>query len=88
MSAIVQEAYSYKLLAASAQVKASDGLLGGFFCTTAGTIKVWDSASAAGAVMIDTTAVVAGVFYPMPFAFINGCYITLAGGATGTAAFL
>lgn len=87
MSNMVQESWSYKPLVASGQVAARDGQLGGFLCSTAGTVTVYDNAAATGNVMVANMPVTAGVYHPMPFSFTTGCYFVLAGGATGTVAF-
>jgi hypothetical protein len=87
--AVVQETFSYKPLTASGVLLGSSGgALGGFLCTVAGTVKITEGQSGAGATIVDTLAVTAGTFYPMPFATPTGAYATLAGGAQGTFAVL
>lgn len=84
---IVQEQYGALALAASGIIlPASGGELGGFLCTTTGTVKLSYGADGSGATIVDTVAVTAGVFLPMPFSFGAGqpVYATLAAGAKGT----
>lgn len=83
----VRENYVPSILAAnsSTQVRSGAGELGGFLCTTAGTITVYDGIGASGKI-IDTMAVTAGVFHSMPFGFGTGLYVVLAGGGAGTMA--
>lgn len=83
----VQEVFGYKQMAVSGVLlSTAGGRLGGFLCTTAGTVKISEGIAGAGATVVDTTAVAAGTFLPMPFGFPPGTavYATLAGGATGT----
>jgi hypothetical protein len=76
---------NYKTLAASGQVKATDGELVGILVSTstALTLKVWDSLSATGTAIVETTGTLsAGAYIPMPANFGTGCYVTIGG--TGT----
>lgn len=60
--------------------------LGGFLCTTAGSITVYDAATATGTPIVATMAVTAGVFHPLPFACAVGATVVCSGGAAGTVA--
>lgn len=83
----VMESYGAKPMAASGQLLGlKGGNIGGFLCTVAGSVKLDASQDGSGAVIVNTIPVVAGTFYPMPFAFGTGAgvYATLAGGAQGT----
>lgn len=69
-------------LVASGQVMAGAGGLMGIFVSQASaapTIKVWDSLTAAGAVLVNTFTPIAGTFYPMPFFFSVGLFVTISG---------
>lgn len=71
-----------KNLSASAQIKASDGAMLGIFVASASatpTIKVWDSTTGSGAILVNTFTPVAATWYNMPFAFANGLFITISG---------
>lgn len=78
-----QAGYNYKSMSASGLLKSGDGVLVGFTIAsgTAVTIKVWDNTSAAGTVILDTTAALtpAGQFISVPANFGTGCYVTLGG---------
>ncbi len=71
----------YVNLAASALVKTGEGFMVGIFVasSSSGTIKVWDNTSAATTVLVNTFSAIAGTWYPIPFRFKTGCYVTLAG---------
>lgn len=76
--------YKYTNLTASAPVTpVTEGRkLGGVFCasSTAGTLKIWDSATAAsGPVIVNTFTLVAGTYYPLPAIAKNGLYLTIGG---------
>lgn len=72
---------SYINLSASALVKTGEGTLCGIFVasSTSGTIKLWNSLTAAAPVLVNTFSAVAGTWYPLPFKFSTGLYVTLAG---------
>lgn len=61
------------------------GTIGGYWCTTSGSIKLTQNTSG-GATIVDTVAVTAGTFYPIPLAVPPGMgvYLTQTGGAAGT----
>ena len=68
----------------SFQVKNTDGALIGIMISsaTSGTIKAWDSLTATGTVLFDTTAAVtltAPHYLPVNMTFATGCFITLGG---------
>lgn len=80
---IIQESYMPKVMTTSgAVVGGRGGLLGGFLCTTSGTLQLRDG-DASGTVIVPSVAVSAGVYYPMPFGFSTGLYAELTG-AQGT----
>lgn len=69
-------------ITASTLIKTGPGFLSGIFVASASntpTIKVWDNTSAATTVLVNTFTPVAGTWYPLPFAFETGCYITISG---------
>lgn len=83
----VQEVFSPKPLAASAAIIGLDGgSIGGFLCTTSGTVSLNLGIDGSGTLIVDAVPVTAGVFLPMPFTIPPGVgmYATLAGGAEGT----
>lgn len=78
---------NFKTLAASGQVKATDGELVGILVgtSTALTLKIWDSLSATGTVILETTGSLAvGAYLPIPASFGTGCYVTIGGSGTFT----
>lgn len=85
----VEESYGYVQFAADADGLVigltNGGSIGGFLCQTSGTIKL-NKDTSGGATIVDTLAVTAGIFYPIPLAVppAMGVYATLAGGAAGT----
>ena len=91
MSSPVQESYQPLPLTASGPViPITGGAIGGFLCTTAGSVKLSYRIDGSGATIVDTVAVTAGTFLPMPFLFAPGTpvYATLTGGCKGTFAIL
>lgn len=84
MAVPVQECFGYKQMSDSGALLGSGGgALAGFLCTTSGTLKLTVT-DGAGATIVDTCTVTAGVFLPLPFTFTHAVYATLAGGAVGT----
>ena len=71
----------YVNISASALVKTGEGVLSGIFVasSSSGTIKLWDNTSAATTVLVNTTSVIGGTWYPLPFRFKTGLYVTIAG---------
>ena len=87
MAGITYEAYTAVPLAASGLAKSGSGILGGILVgtSTALTIKVWDSLTATGTVILETTAALtAGQFIRIPAAFATGCFVTVGGVGTFT----
>ena len=76
-------------LSASALVKTGPGFLSGIFVasSTDGTIKIWNALTATTPVLVNEFAATAGTWYPLPFAFETGCYITLGGTIDCTVSF-
>lgn len=62
-------------------VKTGDGDLVGIFVasSSSGTIKLWNNTAASGAVLVNTFNATAGTWYPLPFSFTAGLYITVGG---------
>lgn len=58
--------------------------IGGFLCTTDGTMKVALGVAGDGADIVKAFAVLAGIFYPIPYSPGAACALVLSGGATGT----
>lgn len=72
----------------SVAAKNGQGTLLGIFVASASatpTIKVWNSLSASGAVIVNTFTPIAGTFYPLPFSFDVGCFIEIGGTVDATA---
>lgn len=65
---LVNESYSPVAVAAGATVTFTANRVGGFLCTTSGTITVKDGA---GNTVVNALAVTAGVFHPIPFILNN-----------------
>jgi len=87
MAGITFEAFSAIPLNATGAAKVGAGYMGGILVSTSTslTIKVWDSLSAAGTVIVETTAALsAGQFLRIPAAFGTGCFITIGGSGTFT----
>ena len=82
MSSNVREIWSPKLMTASGCVVQENGALGGFFCTTGGTVQITRGVIAGGADMVPSFTAVAGTYYPLPFICNTGAYAVL--GASGT----
>ena len=67
---------------ASALIKTGPGFLAGIFVASASavpTIELWDNTSAASTVLVNTFTPTAGTWYPLPFAFETGLYLTISG---------
>lgn len=82
MGTEVQGGIAYKNLSASAEVKATTGVLTGIFVASASsspTIKVWDNTAASGSVLVNTFTPVAGTWYPLPFPFNKALYVEIGG---------
>jgi hypothetical protein len=82
----IQERYTPYPVAANATVEIAGSALGGFLCTTAGTITVVRNASGGNPQLTILTAhpVSAGIYYPLPFYLgTQGGTFTAAGGASG-----
>lgn len=79
---IVNEVFSYKNISASTLIRTGAGRLAGIFVASASatpTIKVWDQTTAATPIVVNTFTPLAGSFYPMPCALVNGLFITIGG---------
>lgn len=82
MSSSVSEAGTPVNLTASAQISNAAGDLLGIWVSSASatpTIKVWNNAAATGDVIANTFTPLAGSFYPMPFQFNKGLFVTISG---------
>lgn len=80
---------SYSNQTASALIKTGNGFICGIFVASGSspTIKLWDSLSAAGTVIINTTSLNIG-WNPCPFCFTQGLYATLGGTVDCTFSFV
>lgn len=82
MSTPVVESGNYKNITESTLIRTGSGQLLGIFVASASstpTIKVWDNTSGATTVLVNTFTPVAGTWYPMPFFFNTGLYVTISG---------
>jgi hypothetical protein len=78
----VVESANYKTLSASGQVAPNRGhLIGIFVASGSPTIKVWDSLTATGNVIVNTFQTAGVGFYPIPAEFRTGLYVTITGTA-------
>ena len=86
----VIETGQYANKSASALIYTGPGQLLGVFCasSSSGTVKLWDQGSAAAPIIVNTTAVIGGTWYPMPFSFTTGLYLTVGGTADVTVCFV
>ena len=80
---------NYKNITESTAVATGEGSLIGVFCasSSAATLKVWDSTAASGSVIVNTFTMYSGTWYPLPFKFRTGLYLTVSGTADITASF-
>lgn len=74
------KAAKYKNMSASALVKTGPGRLKGFYVnsTSSGTVKFWDSTTAANAVINNTITPAVGYHDLGDVAFTIGLYVTIA----------
>lgn len=84
MAMHVQEVFRPKLMTASGTLVGINGNVGGFLCTTAGTLAITSGIASGGADIVKEMDVVEGSWYPLPFKFPAGAYAVLGGGAEGT----
>lgn len=73
----------------SQQVKSGDGWILGIFVSSASatpTIKLWDSLTAANAILVDTFTPAPG-WWPIPLHFRTGLFITVSGTVAYTVSF-
>ena len=81
-----RERYTPTVVGVNASVAVTNNALGGFLCTTAGTITCTTTNDQGAAItIINAHPVTAGVYVPLPFRIsANGGTFTTAGGASGT----
>lgn len=77
----VQELFDYKRMTASGPLFVGNGQLGGFLCTTAGSVQVTETG---GTDIVSTIAVTVGQYVSMPFSCGAGASCVLSGGCIGT----
>lgn len=79
----IVQAFKYTQMAASANVRATKGRLGGIFVSAASgspSITVYDSAATGTTTkIVDTFTPVAATWYPMPFEATAGIYVVIGG---------
>lgn len=70
---------AYTNMSASALVKTGDGYLAGIIMASgSGTIKLWDSTTAAGSILVNTFTPILG-WNPLPVHFTAGLFVTITG---------
>ena len=83
---------AFKQLAASANVKSSQGALLGIFvsaATTTPTITIYDdTATGTTTKIVDTFTPVAGTWYPIPVSFATGLYVVISGTVSATVSYV
>jgi hypothetical protein len=75
---------------ASVLVKTGPGDLICIFVASASsspTIKLWDNTSAATTVLVNTFTPISATYYPLPFNFDTGLFITISGTVDCTVSF-
>lgn len=80
----VKEIWEPKPMAASGTLALANSNIGGFLCTSAGTLQVTVGIVSGGADMVAVFDVAEGSYYPLPFKAVTGAYAVLGGGAAGT----
>lgn len=85
----LSEVSAYVNLTATGTAHTGGGEFGGYICTVAaGNITIYDNTSAAGTVLVPTTALTVGAFPIMGagtntrLALTTGCHVVLSGAAT------
>jgi hypothetical protein len=87
MAGLSNSGYVAAPITATALVKTGPGVLGAIVVgsSTAGTIKVWDSLTASGTVILETTSAITAPFVlTLPVAFSVGLFITVGGTLTAS----
>lgn len=77
----VKEIWTPKPMSASGKLVAAGGHIGGFLCTTDGTLKITAGETSGGADIVSQISVTAGTYYPMPFYCQTGAYAVLTSAA-------
>jgi hypothetical protein len=73
----VREVYTPKRMTASGTIVEFRGEIGGFFCTTNGSLQITEGKDPGGADLLSTISVVAGTYYPLGFRCHTGAYAVL-----------
>jgi hypothetical protein len=83
------ETFTPKNISASTNIKASQGILGGFYVnsTAAGTIIIYDDPATGTTTPISGTITPAIGYHMFPACFSTGCYIAVTGGSINLTAF-
>lgn len=72
----------------SGLVKTGEGhLVGIFVASGTPTIKIWDALTATTPVLVNTFQTAAATWYPLPFRFSTGCFVTITGTADITVSY-
>lgn len=73
----VREVYTPKRMTASGTLVSFRGEVGGFFCTTAGTLQITEGVDPGGVDILSSFSVTVGSYYPLGFRCHLGAYAVL-----------
>ena len=83
--------FTPKNISVTSNVCAADGIMAGVFCSSSssGTLAIYDDAATGTTTkIVDTFNLVAGTWYPLPFAVANGIYCVIGGTASITVGYV
>lgn len=80
----VREVWNPKAVSASGTLVTPHGATAGVLCTTAGTFVISAGTASGGTTIVASITGVAGTWYPLPFKYPTGAYVTVGGGFVGT----
>lgn len=80
----VREVWNHKRMSASGTLVGPGGGSAGFLCNTAGDVTISAGTASGGTSIVVLTSCVAGQWYPCPFLYPTGAYVTIANGAVVT----
>ena len=80
----VREVWNHKAMSSSGTLVTRGGATAGVLCTTGGTFVISEGTASGGTTIVASITGVAGTWYPLPFKYPLGAYVTIAGGFVGT----
>jgi hypothetical protein len=80
----VREIWNPKAMSASGTLVTANGSTAGVLCTTAGTFVISAGIGSGGATLVASVTGVAGTWYPLPFKYPTGAYVTIGGSGVFT----